>query len=178
MKKTLLIVTSIVFMIVLIFLVFKSKSEEQYFNQVNLTQYNLIGNSLPLNFYDTILSVGLDEASISGLFITIYPLSDAAKDNFQNSQLKAHVRYANGTFYLFIDELDRQEAIKVIAHEIIHIEQYLSKRLIYEDGVIYWDNRQYELNNIDYETRPWENDAFMREGPLASKISNILIKKK
>lgn len=177
MKKIVLIVTSIIMIIGLVFLVFKSKSEEQYFNQVTLSQYNVIGNSLPINYYDTIVSVGLDQVSLSGLFITIYPLSDAAKDNFQNSQLKAHVRYANGAFYLFLDELDRQEAIKVISHEIIHIEQYLSKRLIYEDGVIYWENRQYELNNIDYETRPWENEAFMREGPLASKISNILIKK-
>lgn len=177
MKKTVLIVTSIILILALIFLVFKSKSQEQYFNQVTLSQYNIIGNTLPITFYDTILSVGLDEASLSGLFVTIYPLSDAAKDNFQNSQLKAHVRYANGAFYLFIDELDRQEAIKVIAHEIIHIEQYLSKKLIYQDGKIYWDNEEYQLDNIDYDIRPWENDAFNREGPLSSKISNILVKK-
>lgn len=177
MKKIILIVTSIILIITLVFLVFKTKNDEPYFNQVNLSQYNIIGNSTPLTYYDTILSVGLSEVGISGIIITIYPLSDAAKDNSQISELKAHVRYANGVFYLFIDELNKQEAIRVISHEVIHIEQYLSKRLVYEDGRVFWEGEEYQLNNVEYEVRPWENDAFMKDGPLSSKVSNILIKK-
>lgn len=177
MKKIILIVTSIILIITLVFLVFRTKNDEPYFNQVNLSQYNIIGNSTPFTFYDTILSVGLDEVGLSGVVVTIYPLSDAAKDNSKISELKAHVRFVNGMFYLFIDELNKQEAIRVISHEIIHIEQYFSKRLIYEDGKIFWENNEYQLDNIDYEVRPWENEAFKKEGPLTSKVSNVLIKK-
>lgn len=178
MGKKILIITSFIILLTSIgFLVFSAKGEEPYFNQVELSQNNSIANSLSIAYYDTILSVGLDRAGLSGLFVVIYPLSDAAKDNFKNSELKAHVRHANETFYIFIDELDREEAIKVISHEIIHIEQYHSGRLDYYDNKIFWQNGEYELDRMEYDDRPWEIEAFMREGELSSGISKVLIQK-
>ncbi len=148
--------------------------EEGYFNQVELSDNNFVTNSEPNTFYDTIISVRLDEAGISGINVVVSELSFGAKENFDYGELKAHVRYFNGTYYLFLDKYDRREAIDIISHEIIHISQYNTGQLSYENGVLYWEGKFYDLENLDYDNRPWERDAFSRESVLASKVSKKL----
>lgn len=149
--------------------------KESYFNRVELSENNLITNNEMRTFYDTILSVGLDESGIKGATVVISQLTDGAKNQFPSGELRAHVRFFNGIFYLFIDDFDRNEAIEVISHEIIHIEQYLSESLIYTEDNLLWNGQEYDLENLEYDERPWERDAFNRGGFLGQKIEKILI---
>jgi hypothetical protein len=176
MKKTIILISvSVILIISTIFFVLKVSAEDRYFNKVNLTTTNgnLINNNVFPTYYDTILSVGLEEEGIIGSFVVVSQLSDAAKEQF-NGELKAHVRFFDGVYYLYTDHMDREEAIRVISHEIIHIHQYNSGQLIYENGEVTWENKTYDLNSVDYDYRPWEKDAFNRENELNNKILKIL----
>ncbi len=150
-------------------------SESKPFNKVDLTENNLILNYSNVDYYDTIISVGLDLAGVNGVMVQMQKLSDEAKGNF-NGELKAHIRYYNGIYYLFIDDMDREQGIEVIAHEIIHILQYNTGQLDYDiqTGNVIWENQTLSVNDIEYESRPWETDAHQRDGQLSIKIRDIL----
>jgi len=178
-RKTLLILLSSILVVgfILLLVINVSAKEEEYFNEVELSNNNIITNSNGIAYYDTIISVGLDEAGISGANVVVSELTSGAKEQFSFGELKAHVRLFNGTFYLFLDKYDRKEAIEVISHEIVHMVQYTSSQLIYENGELYWEGQKYDLENLDYENRPWERDAFSRETDLSMKVNNKLYNK-
>jgi predicted metallopeptidase len=177
-NKTLIIFLSLLMVFGLVlFLVINVSAKEEYFNQVELSNNNIITNSEGIAFYDTIISVGLDYAGIYGVNVVVSELTDGAKEQFSSGELKAHVRYFNGVFYLFLDKFNRREAIEVISHEIIHIIQYNSGQLVYENSELYWEGQKYDLENMDYENRPWEREAFSRETDLGMKVYNELYNK-
>lgn len=177
MKKKILIIIGAILLIslVVVFSINLSAQESGYFNQVKLSESNgnFITNTEFPKYYDTILSVGLEGAGIIGAYVVVGQLTDVAKEQF-NGELKAHVRFYNGVYYLFTNKMDRLEAITVISHEIIHIHQYNSGQLFYENGEITWNNEKYDLSELEYDNRPWEEDAFDREGDLSDKITQIL----
>ena len=150
-------------------------NEDKPFNQVVLSEDNMVINYTSINYYDTVLSVGLDMAGVDGVLVRMESLSDAAKSNF-DGELKAHIRYYNGVYYLFVDELDREDAITIIAHEIIHILQYNSGQLQYDlaNGYVIWENETIDPTRVSYDDRPWEQDAHQRDGQLSVKIRDIL----
>jgi len=175
MKKKILIIGSVLLVLSLLF-VFSfdsSATEGEYFKEITLSENNSIFNKEMPSYYDTIISVGLDAAGISGVYVVVGQLTDAAKEQF-NGELKAHIRFYNGVYYLFTNEMDRTEAIRVISHELIHVNQYNTGQLIYDNGEITWNNEKYDLSTLDYDYRPWEKDAFDKEGDLSNKISEIL----
>lgn len=175
MRKISISVIVLFVLIIGIILVTKQKSTgQEFFNRIELSENNHIVNTLMPSYYDTILSVGLDLAGLESNVIVISPLSDESKASFGGSSLKAHIRYYNGVYYLFIDKLDRLESMLVISHEIIHIKQYSSSDLIYENNVLIWKGEEMDINNIDYGERPWEAEAFFNESKLFSVIYDKL----
>ena len=66
------------------------------------------------------------------------------------------------------------EMISTLAHELVHVEQDVSKRLVYkfwsDDNKVhvYWKGKELgEASQIPYRERPWEVEAFSKEGILA-----------
>lgn len=179
MKRNILIalLSALVVLSTILFFTVNVSAKEEYFNQVELSDNNFVTNNLGFEFYDTIISIGLDEAGIKGANVVVSELSSTAKDQFSSGELKAHVRLFNGTFYLFLDKYDRKEAIEVISHEIIHMVQYNNGQLVYENNELYWEGEKYDLENLDYENRPWERDAFSNQSGLYSKVYNKLYNK-
>ena len=84
---------------------------------------NLISNFVNPSYYDTILMVGMDLMKLENESVVIRKLSESTKGQF-DGELQAHLKYHEGVFYLFMNEHDRGESIKILAHEIIHIQQY------------------------------------------------------
>jgi hypothetical protein len=168
------IISLVSVLIIVIFVIGKFDTEDNPFNKIQLSENNLVLSTD--GTCDTILRVGLDVANLSGLIVNILPLSESAKSSF-NGDLNAHLRLHDGTYYLFINHNNsREELIRIISHEIIHIQQYHSKRLIYENGSVMWEGAEYDLNSISYENRPWENEAFSGQNEIYQKIYNILYK--
>lgn len=177
-KKNLLLgIISVVVLIAIVILISANKNEEEYFNQVELSENNFVLNSTELSYYDTIIKVGLDAAGLKGISVNVLEISDVSKNAF-DGELKAHIKLFNGQYYLFIDKFDRIDAIEIISHEIVHIDQYNSTNLIYESGtIIYWLGKEYDVANLDYDRRPWEQDAFDRQGIIQQSINRTLYTK-
>ena len=178
MKKKIIISFIIIVIISLItFLIIKSSKNqpEKYFNPVKFNSINYVNNNTDKNYYDTIIEVGLEKLNLKGISILITPLSESVKSILgDNYELKAHIR-ENGTGYvLFIDNVSREESITIISHELIHLNQYHSKELVYSNGIVYWQNAEFVLNDVGSGDRPWETDAFNKETELSKKIKSVL----
>lgn len=157
-------------------LVFSDVDSDKPFESVELSYNNTISNGLFPKYIDTVLHVGLDVAGVKGVTVVINQLTDEAKSNFSSGELKAHIRYFNGIFYLFTNEMSRKESIEVMSHEIIHIKQYNDGILVYENNEVYWNGQLFLLEDVDYDNRPWEREAFSLQSDVSNQISEILIK--
>lgn len=177
MKNNIWKILGVILLIALILiLILTTKKEDNSFNQIELSDRNTITNTVNPSYYDTILSVGMDHMDISGYSVLVNKLSDNTKSQF-DGDLRAHIRYVNPNFYLFIDDMDRRDAIDVISHEIIHMQQYISGDLIYnKDGNVNWKGDVIDLKSSEYDKRPWESDAFSRQRKLSDSIEKILLK--
>jgi hypothetical protein len=174
MKKNIVkIVVGVILLIILLFIILKSNSGDKSFNQVQLTGNNFIHNEKFPTYYDTILNVVMDEAGLSGYNVILRELTDGAKSQF-DGELKAHIRYENEDFYLFTQSMDRNEAIEVLSHEVIHMLQYSSGNLSYSNGNVTWMGEVLELNSKEYEQRPWETEAFQKQSQLMGMVKESL----
>jgi len=174
MKKIVIIIVVALIFLGLIFLVVKNSSaEDKPFNQIELSYNNNFNNGIFPSYYDTVLSVAMDEMGLVGYMVTLGKLSDGARSQF-DGQLRAHIRYFNGNFYLFTEDLDRKDAIEVLSHEVIHMQQYASGNLVYDNLDVIWKGETIGLNSKEYEERPWESDAFARQSALIDLVEKKL----
>ena len=137
---------------------------------------NLVFNFTSQSYYDTIILTGLQILGIQDVGVTVEPLSDKAKENFakQGGELAAHLREYYGSYYLYIDPAPLNEAIDVIAHELIHLKQYNTSELVFKNDTLTWRNKIYERNELSYGERPWEIDADEKGNELAKQIKEKL----
>lgn len=157
----------------LFLLIKKGSAEEKPFNQIELSSNNNFNNGIFPAYYDTILSVAMDEMGLVGNNVVIEKLSDNAREQF-DGQLRAHIRYYNGSFYLFTEELDRSDAIEVLSHEVLHMQQYISGDLVYDNLMVIWKGDEIGLDSREYEERPWETDAYRRQANLIELVEKKL----
>ena len=174
MKKNIVkIVVGVVLLIIILFLIFRTNSGEKPFNQVHLSEDNSIYNEKFPTYYDTILSVAMNEVGLIGHNVILRELSEGAKSQF-DGELKAHIRYENNDFYLFTERMDKKESITVLSHEVIHMLQYTSGNLSYSNGNVTWMGEVLELNSKEYEQRPWETEAFQKQSKLIGMVNKSL----
>lgn len=70
--------------------------------------------------------------------------------------------------------------VETIMHELVHAEQYFTKKLDHSwDGRMYWNGVQHEnvkppVDRQAYRALPWEAEAFERMGPLADQVLALL----
>jgi hypothetical protein len=177
-KKTITTILIVLALIALFFLL-KYANRTQYYKHISLTEDNYIINFTPNKYVDTIVSVGLKELDVKNCSVTIEEMPQAVKDMFyQQNQLnlQAAVMGDNFMFDILTSDLNRSEAILIISHELLHLKQYNSGRLVIEDnGDINFDNKVYKITELPYNDRPWEIEAFNQQANLANKVHKILI---
>lgn len=167
------IIVGLIILTILYFLIFRTTFVDKPFNQIQLTENNFIYNEKFPTYYDTILMVAMDEAELAGFNVIVRELSGTAKSQF-DGELKAHIRYENDDFYIFTGMMNRNEAIEVLSHEVIHMLQYRSGNLIYSNGKITWMGEVLDLNSKEYEQRPWEIEAFQQQSKLIGMVKDSL----
>ena len=152
--------------------------KEQTFNRIDIETTNMVANRTDRDYLDSIVYVGLNELNLDSVAITIRQISPDVQAMFDSeSQLKAHIIGKGNQYIIFVDEMSRDEAIKVLSHELIHLKQYYTKKLILEKDKVYWDGEemyQSEINEMEYKRRPWEAEAFTGQRGLENKIREIL----
>lgn len=73
--------------------------------------------------------------------------------------------------------LDKEEVLKALAHEMVHVRQFRSNQIKYIDDDVWWKGKLYpsrkKLNNIEkYLRSPWELEAYTREVELYNNFVN------
>ena len=173
MKKIIIIILSILFLGLILFYLNKYNTE-QYFNQIELSDNNVIVNTTKQNYMDTVVYIGMDILKIKDNYITIREMPDEIKSKFNdqnNLDLTASIIGANDQYIIYINQVDRVTAIKSLSHELIHLQQYSSGRLLVTGpGVVLWEGKEINVLDIPYNDRPWEIEAFSNQSDLEKKI--------
>ncbi len=64
-------------------------------------------------------------------------------------------------------EHERHHILTWLAHEFVHLKQFLRKELWdYDDNTTQWKTKRYKLNTITYDDAPWEKEAYRLESKL------------
>ena len=179
MRKNTIITILILLTLIGLFFLLRYANRVEYFEPVTLSENNYIINLSEEKYVDTIVSVGLDQLGIKECSVTIEKMPQRIKDLFyeQNQlNLEATVFGDNFMFSILTNDLNRGNSILVLSHELIHLKQYNSGRLVYVgDGFVTFDNKVYKVTDIPYNDRPWEKEAFEQQYDLADKVRKILI---
>jgi predicted metallopeptidase len=177
MKKIFKVLIIVVLVIIVFFLI-KNSRKETYFKPVSLSTTNTITNGGNSPFMDTIVSVGLDVLNVNNCNIVIKSMDDNIKNRFFNQNglnLQAAVVGTNDMYDIFIDNINKSETITVLSHELVHLKQYNSGDLnVVGGGIVIWKGNKINVLDIPYEQRPWEIEAFNKQGDVASKIIKII----
>ena len=152
--------------------------QEQPFKQFDIETTNMVANRTEDNYLDSVVYVGLNELGIDSLAVTIRPITDEVKQQFDSEgTLKAHILGRDRQYIIFLDDMGRDESIKVLSHELIHLRQYVTKKLVLHKNEVVWDGEiisEYRVSELKYDDRPWEIEAFAEQRQLENKIRNIL----
>ena len=152
--------------------------QEQPFKQFDIETTNMVANRTEDNYLDSVVYVGLNELGMDSLAVTIRPITDEVKQQFDSEgTLKAHILGRGRQYIIFLDDMGRDESIKVLSHELIHLRQYVTQKLILHKNEVIWDGKvisEYKVSESKYNDRPWEIEAFAEQRQLENKIRNIL----
>lgn len=155
-----------------IWLIIKA-NRDMPFKQVTFTDNNFVNNRTETDYLDTLILAGLHELDIKNTVLLILPLQN--KNVSDELSIKAHIRKAEGGYIIWIDDLNRETNIEVIAHELIHLQQYHTESLVLKGDTLIWKDQIYNVNSLpSYDQRDWETDAFSKQTDLKQKIKNIL----
>ena len=69
--------------------------------------------------------------------------------------------------------LDETQRLNVLAHEMMHVRQYLSGDLIIFDGKMVWRGSKYSFVHRDPRKLPWEVEAHRYDQYLAKVLRDI-----
>lgn len=174
MKRTILI---IVLALVALLLIYKLVTyTEPSFNQVEIkTNNNIVYNSTENKYMDSVVYVGLNEMQIDGVMVVIRPMLTAKST--EDLTLKAHIVATDFNYIIFTGSYPRAETISILCHELIHLQQYHSGKLVIKNKQITWKGETSDLDtwmSVSYQNRPWEQEAFREQQELTTKVRNIL----
>lgn len=176
--KKIIIVFALCVGLILLVVNLNKNIDEIHINHIEITNSHQIYNNTSNKFYDTLFSVGLKILEIQDtVFIRHIPESflEQTPDNYNGFIIPLDKYYI---IYLKKD-LNKDELFEVVSHELIHLQQFKSKRIIIMDnGIVQWEGKDYSIDKINYHERPWEIEAFRYQYSLSIIMKDILILKK
>lgn len=173
------IVLVLLILILVLIIIFRPKSTTTYFRPVYLPTKNFVKNSTDKKYIDTVTLIGLQELSIENVSVEIIPLTDEIRSKFDSGlDLKAAIIGNKYHFLMYVGDINRNGAIEVISHELIHLQQYHTEKLkVINERELWWDGKLIDhsiVETIPYEQREWEAEAFNYQRILGQKIERIL----
>ena len=177
-KKIILGIFLIIGMIAILYFLNKQQKDRYFITTPIDYDINFVMNETEMTFLDTIAYVGMKQLGIESNLIKFIPLSDNAKEEFRrqtDSDLRAHLIYQDKISYIYIDKMTRDESILVMSHEFLHIKQYDSQRLkLIKTGKVVWLGDTIDVVTIDYNSRPWEIEAFKNQRSFRDSLEKVL----
>lgn len=180
MKKNKIILYIILALVFLGLFVFVITRKQKPFNKLDIPITNFVTNRTTSDFVTPIINAGLYQLNIDSMYVIVRPMSLVMKTNGigDNDYEIMGTLIGNRTqFIMYLDNINRNEAIKIIAHELIHLEQYHTGRLTKMEipNHVLWEGKIYDMLIIPYKERPWEIEAYEKDSRLARKIHDMLL---
>ncbi len=119
---------------------------------------------------DCLLLLGIDRR----IRICIY-ISDQLPSPFEGRTIK-HNPDTTGSdqFSVYVlAGLKADQQLLVLAHELIHIQQYASRKLDIRGTDVFWHGKKFYLDPDRLTTTPWENEAYADDDRLAKQFLKI-----
>ena len=173
MKKILLVLAVLLLLGWLIWLL--NSSKPVVYQPIVLSGNNEITNTTTWTYLDTVVSVGLDELDVKGTPVLIQPMNERMRSRFESSEgmeLEAYIaEWMEGYTICVNKDLGRSRAIEIMAHELLHLAQYQKGRLVVGNTTeVLWLGVPYDVLQMTYNERPWEQEAFAQQADLARRI--------
>ncbi len=179
MKKSKIILIILLLIVLFLGIYFLNKKTQVPFKDIELPNTsNFINNRTENKYLDTVILLAADKLGIDAAIISVFPMNEEVRINFErenNISLNAFIIGSDYRYAIYTQDLDRMESITVLSHEMIHLKQYNSKRLVViGNGVVEWEGQKMDVNSIPYNERPWEREAFNQETKIAKELKKIL----
>jgi hypothetical protein len=179
MKKSKIILIILLLIVLFLGLYFLKRKPEVPFKDIELPNTsNFINNRTENKYLDTVILLAADRLGIDAAIISVFPMNEQVRINFErenNISLTAFIIGSDYRYAIYTQDLDRMESITVLSHELIHLKQYQTKRLvIIGNGVVEWEGQKIDVNLIPYNDRPWEREAFREETKISKDLKKIL----
>lgn len=166
----------IVVLFLLGLVVWLANRPERTFVDYKFKETNQVFNLHETVWMDTIVQVGLDQLEIEDQLVII-KTQRAKRDLGNDLETEAYIQTNGQQYVIWIRPgLSRAKAIDVLAHELIHLKQYYTEKLVVLNGArVVWDGEIIDdITQLDYLTRPWEREAFELAPDLAKQIKGQL----
>jgi hypothetical protein len=176
MKRKNIVIGIIVALLIGFVIYLLSNQKQRTFKKVTLSHNNIITNKTSKSYLDTLVSQGLDVLGLTGEFVMIKTMDPSLKSSLgTDTELRAYIIGERNQYIIYVDDLDREESLTILSHELIHLQQYSSGRLIrMEDRFVMFNGEVYNVDKIGYKDRPWEIEAFNKETGLKIKLVELL----
>ena len=177
--KTIIIIFLIIAILALVIYLNKG-SKETTFKEVELPETsNYVGNHTDLKYIDTVIYLGINKLNIEGVFVNVLNMNKEVRDNFTKQtgqELRACIIGEGYQYAIFVDEsMGRDESLVILSHELYHLQQYHSKRLVVLDnGIVNWEGEKMDVMSLPYNDRPWEKEAFNNQRKLEIELRKVL----
>jgi hypothetical protein len=177
MKKLAVLGFVEILIIVLLYQIYSNSTTQQAevsFNKVTFNDNNKVLNRIGLTYMDTVVLAGLKELGIKNTNVLIKELNTQI---IENTDTQAYIEQVGPIYLIWIRKVSKKECILILSHELIHLKQYSDKRVEINEVERYirWENTKILEQEIpEYSERPWELEAFAKQGVLKNKIENIL----
>lgn len=174
MEKKYKIIILILIGILTLIIIFYPR-EIKYFNKIDLDTNTLVVNKNKTNYLDTIIKVGLSELNIKPDIILVRNMEGITFNKEEGLEIKAFIRKEKNGFIIYMNNYSRNEYIKILSHELIHLRDMYTNDLYVSDSLVIYKGEIYTNTTIpEYFDRPWEKEAFKNENNLREKIINKL----
>ena len=179
MKNKLFKIIGVILLIIIsFFILYKILNNKQpIMKEIIFTDKNEVVNNTRTSGLDTIVHVGLQKLNIDNISVFISLLTAKSNMNIDDDiDIVAYTtKFGDNLYSIYIKEDSQINSIEVIAHELIHLKQYYTGRLIVEDNNILWLGKKVDVKSYsNYISRPWEDEAYHQQKDLYNEIKKVI----
>lgn len=177
-KTVVIIIVSIILIISTIFIINylqKKKYDKPFIEYEYPETINVLNESIYERADTLILSLAHQIFKFDTLRVNLYMLPKHMKSNeIDYYAIVQKINFNRHSYKIFLnDNLSFEKLKQTLCHEFVHIKQYEDlELLLFEDYVVY--KGMIITNDVEYEEREWEIEAFNLQHKLYKELNSIL----
>lgn len=177
MKRGIAIALAIIAILVILLLAIRTQNRNDApYQEIEFNETDFVTDWTTMGYMDTLVQAGLISLKIDSVSVLVRPMvQSSTQDKNGTLELLAYIKGNRKQFSLYVLKMNRRDAIEVIAHELIHLDQYRTGRLVSFGDSVEWMGSRMRVLDIPYEERGWEVEARRESPALAAKMKRMLV---